>query len=75
MTCTHFWLIDPPNGPESRGTCTRCYGVRMFKNSLPAKWGYRSKGDDAEAVRQRGLRAGRAGAAAKRAAKLKTASN
>lgn len=33
--CAHHWLIDPPNGPQSRGTCRHCGGERLFKNSLP----------------------------------------
>lgn len=75
MDCTHRWLIDQPNGPESRGTCTHCYEVRMFKNSLPIKWGFRSKEDSPEKTKERYTRAGLAGAATKRAAKLNPASN
>jgi hypothetical protein len=47
----------------------------MFKNSLPIKWGFRSKEDSPEKTKERYTRAGLAGAAAKRAAKLNPASN
>jgi hypothetical protein len=31
--CVHVWLIDPPNGPTSGGTCDLCGEVKQFKNS------------------------------------------
>ncbi len=34
--CTHHWLIDGPEGPESRGRCTECGAERTFQNS-PAR--------------------------------------
>ncbi len=36
MTCTHYWVIDVPNGPISRGTCKVCGEVRYFNNSIEA---------------------------------------
>lgn len=32
--CKHFWLIDTPNGPVSRGVCKVCGQVGEFKNYL-----------------------------------------
>ena len=31
--CVHHWIIDSPNGRESRGTCKRCGKSRSFPNS------------------------------------------
>lgn len=31
-TCPHYWVIDTPSGPTSRGECQRCGEVREFKN-------------------------------------------
>ena len=28
------WIIDPPNGPVSTGTCKRCGETKEFKNSV-----------------------------------------
>ena len=28
------WIIDPPNGPVSSGTCKKCGSVKEFKNSF-----------------------------------------
>lgn len=36
--CRHYWVIETPNGPVSRGVCRYCEAVRDFKNfidSLP----------------------------------------
>ena len=30
----HHWMVEPANGPTSRGTC-ECGAVRDFNNSLP----------------------------------------
>jgi len=35
-TCRHHWVIEPPNGPFSRGECRVCREVRQFKNSIDA---------------------------------------
>jgi len=32
-SCTHYWLIDKPNGPVSRGICKFCHEVGYFRNS------------------------------------------
>jgi hypothetical protein len=33
-TCCHHWVIEPANGPISRGVCQRCNESREFKNSV-----------------------------------------
>ena len=33
-TCRHYWLIEPPDGPVSRGVCKLCGEVKMFDNVL-----------------------------------------
>ena len=30
--CTHYWLIDPPDGPISKGVCKICGAERDFTN-------------------------------------------
>ncbi len=30
--CTHHWVIDPPNGPISYGTCKKCGETKEFVN-------------------------------------------
>lgn len=32
--CRHYWLIDTPSGPVSRGVCKLCGEEREFKNYL-----------------------------------------
>ncbi|NQW17694.1 MAG: hypothetical protein HQ478_09440 [Chloroflexi bacterium] len=32
--CAHFWMIDAPAGPISKGTCKQCKQVREFQNSI-----------------------------------------
>jgi len=32
--CPHFWLIDAPNGPISKGNCKFCKQTREFQNSI-----------------------------------------
>lgn len=34
--CTHYWMIDGPDGPESAGRCARCGAERVFQNA-PAR--------------------------------------
>ncbi len=51
--CTHFWLIDSPNGPTSAGSCKLCGEVREFRNSMySSTWskGMTKRGDHWEAV-------------------------
>ncbi len=31
--CCHHWMIEPPNGPVSRGVCRRCGYQRQFWNT------------------------------------------
>jgi len=33
--CCHYWLIDSPNGPASRGICKFCGEEKDFYNSVP----------------------------------------
>ena len=38
-TCTHYWVIEAPNGPLSEGVCQRCGEARVFSNSAePTVW-------------------------------------
>ena len=32
--CRHHWVIEPANGPVSRGECVNCHSVREFYNSI-----------------------------------------
>jgi hypothetical protein len=32
VTCPHRWIIEPANGPVSRGKCVRCQSSRDFYN-------------------------------------------
>ena len=32
--CCHHWVIEPPNGPVSRGQCRYCHAEREFRNSM-----------------------------------------
>ncbi|MFQ6026887.1 MAG: hypothetical protein ACE5Q6_05155 [Dehalococcoidia bacterium] len=39
-TCCHHWMIEPANGPLSRGKCRHCNEVRMFENTVTVReWG------------------------------------
>lgn len=31
-SCIHYWVIEPANGPISRGVCQSCRAEREFKN-------------------------------------------
>ena len=33
--CRHYWLIESPNGPISRGACKFCGAEKDFHNSPP----------------------------------------
>lgn len=33
--CSHYWIIDSPNGPTSVGRCKYCGAVKEFNNYLP----------------------------------------
>ncbi|MBM3939400.1 MAG: hypothetical protein FJ318_00625 [SAR202 cluster bacterium] len=32
--CGHYWVIESPNGPTSKGHCKHCGTIREFKNSI-----------------------------------------
>ncbi len=37
--CGHYWLIDSPGGPTSKGVCRLCGIERQFRNYLEnARW-------------------------------------
>ena len=43
--CNHHWVIEPANGPVSRGVCRLCQQVREFENSISSsKWATNSMG-------------------------------
>ncbi|PZC45160.1 MAG: hypothetical protein C1O27_002511 [Chloroflexi bacterium] len=48
--CMHFWMIEPPNGPESSGQCKNCGEWRSFRNSLPDSGWERGHGAPAQPV-------------------------
>ncbi len=33
--CTHFWIIEEPSGPTSKGVCRYCGAVKEFLNTRP----------------------------------------
>ena len=33
--CRHYWIIESPNGPTSRGMCKLCGAEKEFQNFLP----------------------------------------
>ena len=40
LVCRHHWLIQPADGPVSRGVCRICGETREFKNYVEsAAWG------------------------------------
>jgi len=30
--CCHYWVVESPNGPTSRGTCKFCGEIKEFDN-------------------------------------------
>jgi len=40
--CKHYWIIESPNGPTSRGVCKYCGAEKEFDNYSP----YPSWSDD-----------------------------
>ncbi|MBF8268152.1 MAG: hypothetical protein HW388_1660 [Dehalococcoidia bacterium] len=34
VRCVHYWIIDIPTGPVSKGECRQCGEVREFRNYL-----------------------------------------
>ena len=52
--CSHYWLIESPNGPTSIGECKHCGVVRVFRNSIQiTSW----ESDGSHAHRAQGLAA------------------
>lgn len=45
VDCTHHWMIDPPDGPYSKGVCKYCKEKRIFPNACPigSYWDQRSQ--------------------------------
>ena len=42
--CHHHWVIEPANGPMSRGVCRLCQEVREFENSInESRWKVESR--------------------------------
>lgn len=42
MTCPHHWVIEPANGPRSRGVCKKCGALRAFRNApQTVEFGYK----------------------------------
>ncbi len=40
VSCRHYWIIEAPTGPVSRGVCQICEEIRDFKNYIEsAPWG------------------------------------
>ncbi len=40
QVCQHHWVIEPPNGPTSRGLCRNCGESRDFLNYADgSSWG------------------------------------
>jgi hypothetical protein len=33
--CRHYWIIESPNGPTSRGVCKLCGAEKEFQNFFP----------------------------------------
>jgi hypothetical protein len=33
--CVHYWVIESPQGPVSRGVCKYCGAVNEFRNYMP----------------------------------------
>ena len=33
--CQHYWIIETPNGPTSKGVCKHCGATKKFDNYWP----------------------------------------
>ena len=33
-SCVHHWMIEPANGPTSKGVCLSCDLTRSFNNAM-----------------------------------------
>lgn len=57
--CAHYWVIDSPDGPVSRGVCKHCGAAKEFHNSISSSgiWSSASKsrasGETVEATSQK----------------------
>ena len=36
--CQHYWVLDPPEGPVSKGTCRSCGEEREFPNYIQGRF-------------------------------------
>lgn len=36
--CCHYWIIETPNGPTSRGVCKFCGAEKEFDSYGPDSW-------------------------------------
>ena len=46
-TCIHHWVIEPPEGPFSKGKCLKCGEEKEFQNYFPhSTWENEQKDDD-----------------------------
>ena len=39
--CKHHWVLDPPAGPVSKGTCLSCGEERDFSNYIEGRFNSR----------------------------------
>jgi len=46
-TCIHHWVIEPPEGPFSKGKCLKCGEEKEFHNYFPhSTWENENKDDE-----------------------------
>ncbi|MDA1257592.1 MAG: hypothetical protein O3C10_07090 [Chloroflexi bacterium] len=62
--CKHVWLIEPPNGPTSDGSCTVCGDKREFRNSYEYTPSWTARSGKAAPPNANAAKAGPAKAAA-----------
>jgi hypothetical protein len=67
--CKHSWLIDPPNGPTSDGSCTVCGMKREFRNSYEYTPSWTARSGKAGAAKASAAKAAAAKAAEAKKAK------
>ena len=46
--CCHYWIIEAPSGPTSKGICKICGEEKEFSNSPPEFVYSKSRGDGTE---------------------------
>ena len=49
--CTHHWMLESPNGPESPGTCKHCGTTKSFPNAQSPEELIKGSGFDKGGVR------------------------